>query len=410
MSIASRFWALRRTRPTFVAVTTAFLVFLFAYPFIDWVLRAAGIAGPFGFYDFGAYGGAVNRWLAGEAIYVPNENGGYHQKYLYPPITLLVFWPFTELAHARILWNSFSVALLWLGLQAVVAALDVHMSRLERGLLLWLLLGFQPLLLSLKLAQTAPFLAGLLSFSLAALLRGEFGHREFRYASGLCTAIVGAVKPSYSSVGAHLLADRDRLGGALATGIGLLIASMLLFGVETHVAYLDVLTWGLHHGDSARSPALWLAPYFKPLAWIPGSIYLRIGASLLIAIGALMAASDADREVFALGVVAFPLLSPLTYAYYFVPVIPAIVVMLAVEFERDGYPLLPVLGLWILAIHSYGLRLLVVDLPDLLGLGNMYEPLYPLLQPGTWGLILLIGLAGYRVAETIERPAWSARW
>lgn len=407
MAALARLWSLREERPLFVVTALAVLGVLLAYPFVDWWLRTAGIAPEFRFWDFGAYWKAVTSWRAGGEIYVPNEGGGYHGSYLYPPVSLLLFWPFVAalpFRGAAMAWEAVSFVLLWGGLQLVAASLGFDFEWWERGVLAWAMLGFQPLLLSLKMGQTAAFLAAVLCFALVALAYGEREGRPWRLASGGFTALVGAVKLTYAPAGAHLLGDRDRMAGAVATGAGLLAASVLLFGPATHLAYVDVLQWGLGQGTDARSPARWLAPYYRPLAWLPFSLPLRVSLSLVVAAYAALAARGADRAVFALGVAAFPLLAPLTYTYYLVALLPAVLVLLAAELEIDGRPAVPVVGLLLVSLHSYGLKLLVDVLPTVLPAGEALRPVYPLLQPGLWGNALLFGLAAVRVGEAVTLP------
>ena len=388
-------------RPVLAASAVLALAVLLAYPAVDWWLRSKGISAPFRYWDFGAYGGAVNRWQAGDSLYLRNDNGGFHGTFLYPPVAVLLFAPFVELFGTGVspqVWNAVGVGTLWVGLQALVAALGYDLRWYERGVLLWALLGFQPLLLGLKLGQTAPFMAGLLALAGAGVCRerggtGESGDadgsdtlgRIAGLTSGLATAVVGFVKFAYAPVGAHLLRSRRRFGAAVAGGLVLVGLSIAVFGVEQNLAYIDVLAWGAGRGDSARSPALWLAPYYRPLFWVPGSFVLRVTGSLIVA-GYALLATGADREVFALGLAAFPLLTPLAYTYYFVALLPAVVVLLAVELEHDsGYPALVLVGLLCLQFHSYGLRLLVVELPDVVPAMTALSPAYPLLQPGLWG-------------------------
>lgn len=431
MTALGRLWDLRRRRPVFFAASTILLGYFLLYPFLDVWLRSIDVAPTFRMWDFGAYGGAFNRWQDGEAIYARNAQGGFARKYLYPPITLLVFYPFIEFVppiqavladlfaglpilggvleplytvRPKVYWAAFSLLFAWIGIQYAISALGLRLSRLERGLLLWAMFGFQPLLLSLKMGQTAAFLLGLLAFSLGAMVGSE---RPQARVSGATTALVGIFKPSYSYVGAHLLADRDRFVGALATGGVVLATSLLLFGVDAHVQYLDVLAWGIEKGNSARSPALWLVPYYKPIAWLPHVLLLRLLVAGLISLGAIFAAPDADRSVFALGVAAFPLFSPKTYTYYLTALLLATIVLLAVEFDRDGRPTIPLVGLFFVAVHApIGLTVTIDVLPELLDAEQTLRPFYPLLQPGLWGNAILVGLAAVRVAERLEQPAW----
>lgn len=403
MSALAALWSLRERRPRFVALAALTLAALLAYPAVDWWLRSAGVAPQFRFWDFGAYGGAVVRWHAGDPLYLRTDDGGFHGSYLYPPVALLLFVPFAALTDPlaqRLAWVTVTTGLLWVGLQRVVTALGGDLAWWERGLFLWAMLGFQPLLLAVKMGQTAPFQAAALSFALVCLLRDD---RAGGVASGALTALVGVVKLPYAPAGAHLLRDRTRFAGALLAGGGLVVFSLALFGVETHQTYLDVLRWGFEQGGDARSPALWMEAYFRPLAWLPAPQVGRVLASLAIA-GAAVAHAGPDREVFALGVAAVPLLAPLSYTYYLVALLPAAVVLLAGELERGdrGYPTVPVVAVLAAHLHAYGLKFLVDVLPRVVPGWSTLRPVYPLLQPGLWGCALLVGLAAVRVGEHVH--------
>lgn len=415
MSALRRLWSRRRDRPRFVAAAAVLLAVLVSYPFVDWWLQSQGIAPPFRFWDFGAYGGAVERWQAGEPLYEANENGGFHGTFLYPPVAVFLFLPFMEapVPGAALAWVVTSVLLLWVGLQLLARSLGLRLALFERALLLAALLGYQPLLIGAKLGQTAPFMAAMLCFAFVALRRGEAGSdgdtraRDGRVAtaaalaSGAFTAVVGVVKLAYASVGAHLLADRRRFAGAVLAGLALLAVSVAVFGVETHRTYVDVLGWGVSQGSQARVPRpyLWLPPYYRPLGFLPEwSLFLRVAGSIGVAALALLA-RDADREVFALGVAAFPLLTPLAYTYYLTALLPAAAIAVAVEFDVDGRPELPVVALLLLQFHSYGLLAIGTFVLDPVEALQRVDALYWLVQPGLWGAALLAGLLAVRVVQ-----------
>lgn len=430
MSLVARLWSLRNRRPGFVSASILTLLLLFGYPAVESALRSVGLAQPWNYQDFTAYTRAAEAWQSGEPIYVPNDDGGFWGRYLYPPIFLVLFRPFATLSHydAGVIWGVLSVGLLWLSLQLVVAQLGVRLIWWERLLLLWALIGFHPLLLSVKMGQTAGFLAAVLSFALAALLwadrteecvesrkAGRSGTstaalgRLAAYASGALTAFVGTFKLAYAPVGAHLLADRDRFAGAVVAGVGLLGLSIVVFGTETHLAYLDVLAWGIDRGGGGErvpKPSLWLPPYYRQLHWLPGVLAIRLGIAVVVSLTTLLA-RDADRSVFALGVATFLLITPLPYVYYFVAALPAVLASLAVELELDlsddgGYPTVPVVVALLLHVHSYGLRFLGEYVPKLIG--EIPELAYPLLQPGLWAVLLFFGLTLYRVGQAIVVP------
>ncbi len=400
MGLARRLWALRERRPGFVALAVLVLVALLVFPAVEALFRAVDPkAQAINFQDLTVYEFAVDRWRAGEPIYVPNDDGGYWGNYLYPPVFLVLFRPFAALGHeaAGIAWGVTTTLLLWVALQSVAAGLGVSLRLHERLIGLWALVGFYPVLLSFKLGQTAALLGALLSFALAGLLAED---RSRALLSGAATGAVGVVKFAYAPVGAHLLADRDRLVGAVVAGVGLVALSVGLFGLDTNLAYLDVLVWGVDQGGGERLPKayLWFPPYFRQLHWLPGALFVRLGIAGLVAAGAALAV-DAGRSVFALGVAAFLLITPLPYVYYFVAALPAVLALLSVEFEADGAPSLVLVALLLLQVHAYGLKLLVDRLPALLG--GLPDVVYPLLQPGLWGVLLLFGLAARRVVAAV---------
>lgn len=391
MSVLCRLIGRRGDRPVFVAVALFTLLVLFGYPAVDRYLRLAGIAPQFMFWDFGAYATAVERWQAGESVYVQTEEGGYHGSYLYPPVVLLAFAPFVltvPVAVGAAAWAICSVLLFWVAVQRLASALGCRLHPVERLLCLPVVAGFQPLLLSVKMGQTAGLLGASLTLAASASLRGR------AYASGVFTGVCGVIKLPYAPAGAHLLADRRRFAGAVGGGVVLLACSVLVFGIDPHRTYLDVLVWGLREGSDARSPRLWLPPYYRPLYAVPYNLALRLLASLVVVGLVLRAADDAAvRETTALGFAAVPLLAPLTYAYYLVAAVPAAVLLVAAELDRpDGTPVLPVVGVLLLHVHSYGLRTAI-------GLTPEWVPAGPL-QPGLWGNLLLVGLAALRVAQT----------
>ncbi|MFQ3318459.1 MAG: alpha-1,2-mannosyltransferase [Natronomonas sp.] len=407
MSALHALLALRQRRPRFVAGSLAALGFLLSYPAIHWWLNSLGIAGEFGFYDFGVYRTAVAHWEAGEALYVPNEDGGYHGSYLYPPVFVLLFVPLSDMAfrQAAIVWNAVSVALLWVGLQALVATYRVRLAWYERGLLLWAILGFQPVILSMRLGQVSVFLAGLLAVALAAMRHAEngTGGPAAQYASGALTAVPGTMKLIFAPAGAHLLQNRRRFAGAVGMGLTLLVVSVAVFGVDSHRAYLDVLAWGKGWGES-RDPRLWGVAYYRPLYVIgaTASLVVRFALAALISVLALLTTDEGlDSEVFALGVAAIPFIAPRAYTQDLAIFLPVVVVLIASELSRNdgGRPLVPVIGLWLAAVHAYGLYALVNVLPGRVPGGAFIAAHAGYLQPGLWATLLLMGLPLVRVIQ-----------
>jgi len=436
MSALSRLLAHGEERPVLVAASLVALFSLLQWPFVDWYLRATGVVEPIRFYDMGVYLGALENWHAGAPIYQQNENGGYFGEFLYPPLVLLVFDLFDEMAQTtRWAWELFSLSLLWVGLQLVIRGYGLALRGWERGVLLWALVGFHPLWFSFKHGQVSIFLGGVLALALAALQRGESrpagpspsdrtdppdggdppDERDlsegwaFRVVSGTATTVAAAAKLTYMTAGVHLLVDRDRLLGAFAAGGLLAGVSLLVFGVDTHLRYLDVLRWGIASGNDPQSPHLMSAAYYQPLyALRDVATAIRVLGVVAVAGLALAAgAGDADTQTFVLGVTAMPLLAPQQYTYTFAALLPAIVALLAIEWRRDvGRPIVPVVALVLLHVHAMALRLFVDRFWVRFEFVSALQPVVGLLQPGLWGNLLLVGLATVRVAEHASPPAW----
>jgi alpha-1,2-mannosyltransferase len=435
MSVLARLWRFRHRRPRTVALSVVVLAFFLAYPLFDWYLRGAKVAGtpgfarvtPFTFNDFGAFGTAVDNWYAGDPIYT-ETNGSYRGGYLYPPAYVLLFVPFYEAQFVDVVsrlpfadfgfeagaitWGLFALGVLWVGLQLVVDELGYRLAPYERVGLLWLLVGFQPVLFSFKWGQTAAFQAGLLCLAFVGLRgRGVDGGRTARIVSGALTTLASAMKPFYATSGAHLLRNRDRLLGAFA-GICGLVGLSLVVGVDELVRYWDVLTWGKGWGGELRPPWQWGPTYYRPLYAVESfstelGLLVRAGAVAAIVALALRARSaPAGRETFAMGVAAIPLLAPTAYTYDLGALLVVVVVLIAVELDREGYPWLPVLAVWLLGSQAYGLKYLVDHLPAFVPAREwVIHNLVPVLQPGLWGNLILLGLAAHRVRDLRGRTA-----
>lgn len=451
MWVPDRFRRLWARYPGTAALAGLTLAVLLVWPVLDVHFKTLEIGTEFRYFDYGVYSGTVDAWLESgplhwgdpEAIYEMNEDGNYHGSYLYPPITLLFFVPFTVFPFYRAgtILGGVSLIALWLGVEAVAAALGYRLRIWERFVLLGALFGFHPLVFTFKMGQVPTILTAALCFAFASMEAGAtepdaddagtavadgggadaetsgpaaVGRRFRSYASGALTTIGSSMKLYYATAGAHMLQDRRRLMGGLATAAGLFVASVAIFGVETHLAYFDVLTWGKGWGADPRTPELWMPAYYRPL-YVLGALSLPVRiVGLLALVGLTLAARRADdattrRATFALGVAVAPLLAPKAYTQDLVLVLLPAVILLAVELDRpDGHPWVAVLAVLLLHVHSFGLRLLVdlwtaVDPSTIVPHGTLLEPVIGLLQPGLWATILLVGLAVHRVVPA----AWA---
>ena len=430
MSILRRLWTLRRDRPLFVSLAVLTIGTLLVWLLVDFYLPGPnapgrGISLGYGFNDFSAYTGALERWSDGGPLYMQQEDGGYHGEYLYPPITVLLFYPFSTMGGfttGAIIFGAVSIILLWFGLEAVARTLGYQLRLFERFGLGLALFSFQPTIRNFRWAQTATLLAGLLCFAFYFQERAEateslYGDGildertrvAYRYASGVFTTLGSAFKLFVAPSGAHLLRDRRRFVGAIVTAGVLLVASVAVFGVDTHRTYLDVLMWGKGWG-STRPPAIWdrYAAYRPLHAFGSTALYLKL-LGIAGVIGLTWAARTDDsvsarHTTFALGVAVVPLVAPQADSHDLVLMLLPAVIMIAHELDRpDGYAWLPVLSVLLFHLHRYGLEVIILP-PDWLPARGFVQQHAPWFQPGMWASLLLVGLIAVRVAEHGRLP------
>lgn len=422
-----RYWQeLRRRRGTepalfYLAVVT--LASLAVFPLVDVALQVAGVTHGVTLYDFtGAFYTAGERFLAGESLYAP-----VHNPYVYPPVVVLGFVPFTVLPPyaAGLAWDVVSFALLAAGVRYLLVSFDVRPSRVETAGLVWCLFGFYPTLLWLKAGQVSGSLVALLcvAVGLAERSRRESADASRRRAllSGAATALAAAVKPFYATAGAYLLRDRYRLLGAAAAVVSVVGLSTALVGVDTFRAYVEVLAYGKGWGVSPDPGGIsgpltdWGPFMFRPLAAF-GSAALAVRLALvgfvaLLALASRMIRSpDVDRAVLALGLVTVPLGSPVPDLFAVNAVIPAALVTLVVELRHDeGLAAVPVAALLLVHVHAYVLGFLAGFGYQFVPALRLLQPALPLLQPGVWGVFALFGLLVYRVVVPLRAFLGDAR-
>jgi len=427
MSVVRRLWALRHDRPLLVVVTVATVLSTVLWPLADALLRPTGLihVSDYGFNDFGVYSLTVDAWLDGEPIYVQNEDGGYHGSFLYPPFVLPLFYPFSLLGFETgpVLFGTLSLVLLWVGIDGIAESFGARLAVPERIVLLFALFGFHPAFWDFKWGQVSTLLAALLCF---AFLAHEHSERldTWRSGSGTASAVLSGilttlgttVKLFYMTVGAHLLRDGRRFAGAVLSGALLLGGSLLVFGVDTHRAYLDVLTWGKGWGTAQLPPAEWQTAYFRPFylvdqfvesigvsvpnGWIVAATVLGVLGVIALSLAARNSQAAA-QPTFALGVAVVPLLAPRAYTHDLVVLVLPALILLAIELDReDGQAWLPVFALLLVHFQTPGTKLS----NEVLGASSAV-----LVQPGVYGTFILVGLAAVRVAEHARRPANTAQ-
>jgi hypothetical protein len=442
-------WGLRKKRPVLFTVSVGTICLLLGYPVLDVILQSIGLSYPFtpqSGHDFAAYYLAARRFLAGVHLYpeqigvvgtghvytpysaaetlglgdvLPPADDPTVNAYIYPPVFVLVFVPFSLLPFqaAYVLWDVVSLFALWVGVLSLVRTYGVTLSRFEKVLVLWALFGFQPVLYGLKQGQITVALAALFCFAAVSFERGrnaprgqrQQGSRRTRLISGALTTLASFPKLFYATSGAHLLHDRDRLTGALGTLVLVGSLSVIVFGVAQHQTFVEIIVTGKGWGGSMPLTSFaqegFHPGYFKPF-YVAGSSSLALKGAILVGlIGSVVAIRDypgSERPTFALGLAAIPLLAPEAYTLEFASLLPAAIMLGYGEWTRtDGVPSVAPVAVALFGVHLQALRLFAWIVPSKVPRLDFLVPAMAFLQPGLIGNLLLCGLAGYRIVEPL---------
>ncbi|MFB6205286.1 MAG: glycosyltransferase family 87 protein [Haloglomus sp.] len=188
--------------------------------------------------NFQVYHGAAEAFLAGKPLYGRSPVGVSWLVYLYPPLSILAFVPFTlfPLGAAYALFTALSLAgglaLSWL-LVGVVERHGVELARLDRLLVAGFVTFGVHTAPTLVFGQVNLLLALAVAVAFVALAAGD----EAR--SGTTLALAAFVKVFPAGFGLWYLRQRSvrALGAAIATGGGLLVAGLAL-GPDLTAAYV----------------------------------------------------------------------------------------------------------------------------------------------------------------------------
>lgn len=209
---------------------------IFLLPFVlyipmNLVLLSVGMV-ELRLHDFGAYYNAAIRWLHNAPLYqttveVPSLDATISgdMPYLYPPVFVLIFVPFTLFPPilAGAIWNIIILIFLIWSVSKLLSAFEVDFYWKKRFLIYLIVASFAPTITWVKLGQVSGLVAALLCLSGAAL-------RSNRHElSGVFTTLGSVIKPFYATSGAHLLRHRKRFVSAIATSVGIIIFGLLVW-------------------------------------------------------------------------------------------------------------------------------------------------------------------------------------
>lgn len=401
LSFSTFQWQIRSQKSKRRILWGLFLLPFVLYIPINLVLLSVGLV-ELRLNDFGAYYNAAVRWLHSAPLYqttqeVPALDAQISgdMPYLYPPIFVLIFVPFTLLPPivSGIIWNLVTLMFLIWSVSELVSTFDVDIRRSERLLLYLVVASFAPTITWMKLGQVSGLLVGLLCLS-GATLRSN--HHEL---SGVFTTLGSIVKPFYATSGAHLLRHRRRLLSAVVSGLAIITLGILVFGVGTHLEYIGVLREGKGWG-TAISPSNWHATHFNPFHILGPLKHLPRAIIVLGAAGLALYSNKTEvpiEYIFALGVSIVPLAGPTTNTLALSASIPAILMVSFYELENNGeFSKILAISALLIHIHPYTIEFLSKFGPQIYPPLEILTPVIPLLQPALYGMGLLVGYLVYR--------------
>ncbi|SDR30743.1 glycosyltransferase family 87 protein [Natronobacterium texcoconense] len=185
--------------------------------------------------NYYVYHYSAEALLAGEDFYAATPPGfGDHYTYLYPPVTILTWVPFTALEsfHGFLLLTAITIAVSAASAVAIVRFVEDGWDRtlgwLDVGAIFLFFLGIHSTG-TLNFGNINLLLAAGIVFGFLALDRGR------EVTAGVLFGAVALMKVFPALVGLYLLRIRSwaAIAGATATGLGGLAASAIVFGPDT---------------------------------------------------------------------------------------------------------------------------------------------------------------------------------
>lgn len=349
--------------------------------------------------DFSTYYATAEAMLNGEPIYTE----GVVRRYLYPPITVVFFVPFTTLPLpvAAVLWDVLGLAIFVAGALFLLRSYRPDLTIVEMIAVGWFVVGFGPVIVVLQRSQITTFLAGFLCVAAGFLERERADSGTVDW-SGVATAITSFPKLFYATSGAFLLRNRKRLLSGVVAGVALWLVSLGIFGVETHISYLEALATP---NKFRPNPIKKWQRGFYPF-YVLGSLerYARVLAILgVISLTMLTRkVSDVriDREVFALGLLLVPLVNSTGDVLTLTLGIPIVVPVLVNELSSpDGHPVVPLTALLLIHVHTYATAALCCFVPRQIPIFAAFRPIIPFAQPALIALAGLYLFLSYQIFE-----------
>jgi hypothetical protein len=208
------------------------------------------------------------------------------------------------------------------------------------------------------------------------------------------------IKPYYAPV---LLSQIKSYKKLLTSGIGFVIltaASVLLFGVDIYIEYIQIIFAGTGRG-AASTISEWSGGVYQPL-FVFGdyqNITRVIGLLAVAVFGWILSKKDvySEKYLFILGISAIMLFAPGVKKYTLVATIPAILVGIWEEYSQNGGLIwIPLLSALLIHSHAYTVKFSLIILRRTEQLQSL-TAIIPYIQPALWANILLLTYSIYRL-------------
>lgn len=279
-------------------------------------------------------------------------------KFQYPPSSLLVFFPFQSWPFERIaaLFNGMSWGVIWLSVtlltHIVIMSLRQYANQQIRpraAVFLFLLvvgfaLSFYPLMRSFQLGQVQTWLYALFVVAVWAWLNDSKG------VSGFCIGLIAVIKPQLGVVILWgVLRKQWRFVLSAAAMVGVIgLVSLWIFGLNSHIEYLSVLSFIAKRGESYfpnhsingllnrwfgnGANVDWTFQSFAPFHL---AVYIGTYASSLLLIGLALfykgkgrASAKSDVLDFAIASLSVTMASPVCWEHHYTVLLPLFAVAL----------------------------------------------------------------------------------
>ncbi|MFD1562870.1 glycosyltransferase family 87 protein [Haloarchaeobius amylolyticus] len=373
------------------------------------------VSGPSSlFFDFGVYYQAAEYVFNGKSLFaadysnIPNTGS----RWLYLPIYVVLFIPFTVFPFpvAATLWVAATALVLVVSVSHMTNRFFPFLTTLETVVLGVAVLLFPPILSALFLGQVTPLIAAALCLYAGSLATDH----ENDAVTGVIATLAAITKPIYLPIGAPLLRKPRRLVGAVIAGSLVLLVGVLVFDIDQHIAYLEVLQNGKGWGAEAYlPPGEWRVTTYMPWYYLyPHHLFANAAVILTTLLTTALTWTQRDREtdlyIFSLGLFAVPLATPSPGILDLSVAVPGVLVLTALESRQaGGQPIVPIAAATLIAAHPFVVEFFTGDitgeLPIVGTIAEIFLPTLPALSPAVWGSLLLFALPLWRLLRGESR-------